>query len=95
LQAGDLEDELVAAFGFGEGVDFVDDDPLQALENARGVFVAEEEREAFGRGQEDMRRVGALAAALGVGGVAGAILDPDLQAGAFDGQCQGCGGCRR
>jgi hypothetical protein len=45
--------------------------------DARGVFVAEEQGEAFGRGQQDMRRVGALAAALGVGGVAGAVLDPD------------------
>ena len=64
-------------------------------EDAGGVFVAEEEGEAFGRGQQDMRRVGALAAALGVGGVAGAVLDPDRQARAFDGRARGCGGCRR
>ena len=31
-----------------------------------------------------MRRVHALALSLGLGGVAGAVLDPDLQAGAFD-----------
>ena len=85
LQAGDLEDELVAAFGFSEGVNFVDDNPLDTLENPGGIFVAEQEGEAFGRGQQDMRWVGALAAALGVGGVAGAILDPDIQARALDG----------
>ena len=88
LQAGDLEDELVAAFAFGEGVDFVDDNPLQALENSWGVFVGEEEGEAFRRGQQDVRRVGALFAALGVGGVAGAILHPDLQGGTFNGGAQ-------
>ena len=86
MQAGDLQDELVAALGFGEGVDFVDDNPLQALENPGGVFVAEKEGEAFRRGQEDMRRVGALAAALGIRGVAGAVLDPDFQGGTLNGQ---------
>jgi hypothetical protein len=41
LQAGDLEDQLVAAFGFGEGMDLVDDNSLQALEDTRSVLVAE------------------------------------------------------
>ena len=76
--------QLVAALAFGQRVDLVDDHPLQAREDARRVFVAEQQGEAFGRGQQDMRRVGALAAALGVGGVAGAVLDPDRQARAFD-----------
>ena len=65
-------------------MDFVHHNAAQARKNARGVFVAEQEREAFGRGEQDMRRVGALAAALGIGGVAGAILDPDGQVRAFD-----------
>jgi hypothetical protein len=77
LQAGKLQDELVAAFRFGEGVNLVDDNPLQVLENPGGVFVAEQEGEAFWRGEKDMRRVGALAAALSGGGVSGAVLDAD------------------
>jgi hypothetical protein len=64
---------------------FVDHNPLEGLEDFRRVFVGQQEREAFGRGEQDMRRVGALAAALGVGGVAGAIFDADGQACAFDG----------
>ena len=40
LQAGEQQGELVTAFGFGEGVQFVDDDALQVLEYLCGIFVA-------------------------------------------------------
>ena len=83
-QAGDLQHQLVAAFAFGEGVDFVDDDPLQAFEHPRRIFVCQEEGKAFGGGQQNVGRVGALAAALGVGGVAGTVLDPDRQVRTLD-----------
>jgi hypothetical protein len=55
---------------------------------AGGIVIGQQQRQTFGRGQQDMRRVGALAAALGIAGVAGAILDPDRQPCAFDGGAQ-------
>lgn len=58
--------------------------PLQSLENTWCIFVTQQQGEAFGGGQEDMGRVGALAAALGVGGVAGAVLDANGQARALN-----------
>jgi hypothetical protein len=85
FEARQEQHELIAAFGFGERMQFVDHNPLEGLEDSWRVFVGEEKGEGFRRGEQDMRRVGALAAALGVGGVAGAILDPDWQARAFDG----------
>ncbi len=41
LQARQAEHQLVAAFGFGEGVNLIDDDAFQVCENAGGVVVAE------------------------------------------------------
>ena len=84
FQPGECEHQLIAALAFGECVEFVHHDALEARKDARGVFIAEQEREAFGGGEQDMRRVGALAAALGIGGVAGAVLDPDGKVGPFD-----------
>ena len=69
LQAGQRQHQLVAALAFGQGVDFVDHDALEPFEHARRVFVADQQGKAFGRGQQDMRRVGALAFALRVAGV--------------------------
>jgi hypothetical protein len=57
--------QLVAALAFGQRVDLVDDHALQPREDARRVLVGQEQRQAFGRGQQDVRRVGALAALLG------------------------------
>jgi hypothetical protein len=65
-------------------VDFVDDDALQPCENARRIWVAQQQSEAFGGGQQDMGRVRTLATTLGVGRVAGTVLDPDRQAGPLD-----------
>jgi hypothetical protein len=65
-------------------MNFINNYPFQARKDARGVLVAEQEGEAFWCGEQDMRRVGALAAALGVGGVAGAVLDADRQGGTLD-----------
>ena len=38
-EAGEVEHELIAALGFGKGMDFIDDHALKALENPWGVFV--------------------------------------------------------
>ena len=85
VKAGKQEGELVAAFALGQGVNFVDHNALQMGENPWCIGVTEQQGKAFGCGQQDMRRVGALAAALGLGGVARAILDPDGKARALDG----------
>ena len=65
-------------------MDFVDDHPLQARKCFGGIGIGQQKRQGFRRGQQDMRRIGALSAALGVAGVAGAILDPYGQARAFN-----------
>ena len=64
LQAGEGEHQLVAALALGQRVDLVDDDAGDAGENARGLLVGEHEGEGFGRGEQDVRRVDALAGAL-------------------------------
>ena len=61
-------------------MDFIHDHPLQPGKHPRRILVTDQQGEAFRRGQQDMWRVGALAAFLGIGGVAGPILDPDGQA---------------
>jgi hypothetical protein len=79
LQARHGEREEIAALAGREGVDFVDDDGAEVCEQKRAVFVAEEERQRFGGGQQHVRRLHALAL-LAVGRrVAGAGLDPDVE----------------
>ena len=81
LKPRQRQHQLVAAFGFRQRVDLVHHHTLHTFEHARRVFVAGEQRKRFRSGQQDMRRVGALAF-LDMGrGVAGAVLDPDRQAG--------------
>ena len=80
LHAAEGQHQLIAALGFGQRVNFVDDDPLHAGEHARRILVGGQQGEAFRRRQQDMRRVGALAFFLRGGGVAGAVLDPDRKA---------------
>ena len=65
-------------------MDFINDHALEARKHARRVFVRGEQRQAFGRGQQDMRRVRALAFLLRGRGVACAILDPDIESDFFD-----------
>ena len=79
LKSRQGQHQLIAALAFGQGVDFVDDDPLQPREHARRVFVGRQQCKAFRCGQQDMRRVGALAFLATGGGVAGAVLDTDRQ----------------
>ncbi len=76
-EAGEAEGELVAALGAGEGMDLVDHDRLQVREHRGRVRQREQHGEAFRRGQQDVRRLLALALAAAGGGVAGAGLDTD------------------
>ena len=72
--------QLVAALGAGERVDLVHHHACQAGEHLRRIGQRQQHREALRRGQQDVRRLGALARAAVGGRVAGARLDADRQA---------------
>jgi hypothetical protein len=78
-QAGEAEGELVAALGAGQGMDFINHDAAQGAEQAAGLFEAEQKREAFGGGEQDMGRVGFLACPAFGRGVAAAGFDADAE----------------
>jgi hypothetical protein len=50
LQACQSQHQLIAAFAFCEGMDFVNHHPFQAFEHARCILVRGEQGEAFGGG---------------------------------------------
>ena len=68
---------MVAAFGAGQGVDFVDDDGVEGGEEGLGGGLGEEDGEGFGGGEKDVWGGFELAAAQRGGGVAGAGFDAD------------------
>ncbi len=84
LEPREAEHQLVAALRFGQRMDLVHDHPLQAGKDPRRILVGQEQREAFGRRQQDVGRIGALPAADVAAGVAGAVLDPDGETRALD-----------
>ena len=47
LQAAEGQHQLVATFTLREGVDFVDDDPLQSREHAGRILVTGQQRQTF------------------------------------------------
>ena len=84
LEPGKGEAEQVAALLAGEGVDFVDHDGLEILEQQGAVGVGEQQAEAFGRGQQDVRRADSLAG-LAIGRrIAASGLDADRQSHLLD-----------
>ena len=52
LQPRQRQRQQVAALAGGEGVDLVDDNGAQAFEQGEAVFVAEQQAQGFGRGQQ-------------------------------------------
>ena len=54
--------------------------PFEPRKNALRVAIAGQKRQAFRRSQQDLRRVRALATLLRGAGVAGTILDANIQA---------------
>ena len=85
LQPAERQRQQVAALAGGEGVDLVDHHPLQAAKQVEAVGIAKQQREAFGRGQQDMWRARALAL-LAIGRrIAAAGFDADRQAHLLDG----------
>lgn len=77
LESGHGERQLVAALGGCKGVDFVDDDRFKACEHCVGLGVGQQQGEAFGGGEQDVRRIGTLAGLFVGAGVAGAGFDSD------------------
>ena len=74
------EAEQIAALAGGKGVDFVDHHRLEPREHLEAVRIGEQQAEAFGRGQQNLRRSHPLPR-LAVGRrVAGPRLDPDIEA---------------
>ena len=65
-QARKAKRQLIAAFGAGKGVDFINDDAAKPGKKFGGLWLGQQKREAFRRSQQDMRRGGALSrAAIG------------------------------
>ena len=60
-QACERESEKIAALGWGEGVDFVDDYGLQIFEEDTRVLGGDEQAQLFWRGEENIGRMRALA----------------------------------
>ena len=79
LEALQGEGEVGASLGLGYGVDLVDDHRLGRGEDLAGAR-GEHQVEGLGGGDEDVRRVSAHRAPLGLGGVAGAQADRDVGA---------------
>jgi len=61
LQAAERQRQQIAAFAGGEGVNLVHHHALEAAKHFEAVGIRQQQRQAFGRGQQHMRRAGALA----------------------------------
>ena len=72
--------QLVAALGTGQGVDLIHHHCTEATEQRWRIRQGQQQSERFRRGQQDLRRRGALPGAAIGGGVAGPRLDADGQA---------------
>ena len=88
LQPRQRQAELVAALGGGKGVDFIDDDGLHAGQHRRRIGIGNQQRQRFGRRQQDMRRAFTLPLLAVRRGIAGARLDADIKADLGDGRQQ-------
>ncbi len=82
------ETEQIAAFRAGDGVQFIEDDAAKRGEQMFGVGAGEQKRQLLGRRQQNIRRISALALALGGGGVAGARLNANAKPHLGDGERQ-------
>ena len=84
LQSRQRQRQQIAALAGGEGVDLIHDHPPQPGKHRRALWIGQQQRQRFGRGQQDVRGPRALAG-LAVGrGVAAARLDRDRQAHLLD-----------
>ena len=79
-QPRQAEREQIAALRGDQRMQLVEDDALERAEQIRRVSGGEQQRQLLRRGEQDLRRVAALALALRGRRVAGARLDADRQA---------------
>ena len=73
------EREQIAALAGGEGVHLVDDDRLEIREQQCAVFVAQEQAQGLGGGEQNLRRLHPLPRLTVGRSVAGAGLDADIE----------------
>ncbi len=79
-EAREPEREQIAALGGHQRVQFVEHDAAQVLEQQRRVGRGDQQRDLLGRGEQDVGRMAALPRALRHRRVAGAGLDPHVEA---------------
>ena len=79
-QPRQAERQQIAALGGDDGVRLIDDHPPQAGKQKRRIGAGQQQGQLFGRGQQDVGRIAALALAFGCRRIAGAGLDADGQA---------------
>ena len=78
-QSRQAQRQMMAALGRGEGMQLVDHDAAQAGEELLGVGVAEQQRQRFRRGHQQVRRALALAQAPALRRVPGPAFRPHRQ----------------
>ena len=78
-QPRQTEREQIAALRGHQRMQLVEDDALERAEQIRRVGGREQQRQLLRRGQQDFRRIAALALALRARRIAGARLDADRQ----------------
>ena len=107
LEPRHAQAEQVAALAGREGVDFVDDDRLESFEHREAVGIAQQERQRFGRRQQDLRGLDPRCRALRSEGVSPVRVSTRIDrpissrgvtrlrwistASAFSGRCRACG----
>lgn len=85
IETFEAEGEVGAALVFRKRMDFIDDHPANGAEGGEPPRLAEQDAEAFGRGEKNVGRNPELLLALVAGGVAGAEADSNGRFSAVDG----------
>ena len=92
--AGQAKRQVMAALAGGEGMQLVDDHAAQAGEELHGIGIAQQQRQRFRRGHQEIGRPLALAQAAALRRVAGAAFGAHRQLPSRRSASRGCGGCR-
>ena len=80
FQSRQRQHQLIAALAVGQSVYFIDHHTFEASECTGRVFVRRQQRQAFGSGKQDIRRIRALPAFMRLGCIAGAVFNANGQA---------------
>ena len=88
------ERQLIPALRSGQRVHLIHDDTAKPVKEVWPVRLAQQDGQALGCGQQDVRRIDALTGLLRRRGVACAVLDPHLQTHLGDGRAQVPGNVR-